>query len=96
MAHQLVKKHPRDKRKRKGYKGKGSGWKSTAKGVGAGALTWGGWDLLNSILNSYPLVKTGDVLLKEELEKLNVDSEESWGKINENFKKTNVQYGWPY
>jgi len=64
MAHQLVKRHPRDKRKRKGYKGKGSGWKSTAKGVGAGALTWGGWDLLNSILNSLPAGKDGGRVTK--------------------------------
>jgi len=43
--------------KRKGYKGKG--WKTTAKGLGAGAVTWGGWDLLNSIINALPSGKHG-------------------------------------
>ena len=47
MTTQLVKKFGG---KRKGYKG----WKNTAKGVGAGALTWGGWDLLTNILNAMP------------------------------------------
>jgi hypothetical protein len=50
MTTQLVKKNFGGKRK--GYKG--SKWKDTAKGVGAGALTWGGWDLLTNILNAMP------------------------------------------
>jgi hypothetical protein len=53
MSDQLVKKNFGGKRK--GYKG----WKTTAKGVGAGALTWGGWDILNSILNALPQGKDG-------------------------------------
>ena len=38
---------------------KKSPWKTTAKTLGGGALTWGGWDVLNSILNALPGGKDG-------------------------------------
>ena len=71
MTTQLVKKNFGGKRK--GYKG----WKTTAKGVGAGALTWGGWDLLNSIINSLPTGKDGGRVTKRGIGK----AKRGFGKV---------------
>ena len=73
MTRQLVKKSRTDKRKRKGY----GGWKTTAKGVGGGVLTWGGWDLLNSIINSLPTGKDGGRVTKRGIGK----AKRGFGKV---------------